>query len=96
MAENEITASLLGSIERMERHTPPMELAVIAKALEVSDAWFVGPRASQRALPSQRAFDQLQQALVDLGLATDPSTEEASTGEDASDRQPPAAEGGAG
>jgi transcriptional regulator with XRE-family HTH domain len=40
LVENNISATLLGSIERMERHTPPMELDAIARALGVPATWF--------------------------------------------------------
>lgn len=40
MAENQLTASKIGTIERMERHTPPMELVVLARALGVPSGWF--------------------------------------------------------
>jgi transcriptional regulator with XRE-family HTH domain len=40
LAENAITATLIGAIERMERHTPPMELEAIADALGVPRSWF--------------------------------------------------------
>lgn len=40
LAENGISASLIGSIERMERHTQPMELRTIASALDLPGAWF--------------------------------------------------------
>jgi transcriptional regulator with XRE-family HTH domain len=40
LSENGITATLIGAIERMERHTPPMELEAIADALGVPRSWF--------------------------------------------------------
>lgn len=40
LQENGITATLLGSIERMERHTPPMELRAIEDALGLPNGWF--------------------------------------------------------
>lgn len=40
LPENEITGSLIGSIERMERHAAPMELDALAKALGVEPDWF--------------------------------------------------------
>jgi hypothetical protein len=40
LVRNGITATLLGAIERMERHTPPMELQAIADALGVPRTWF--------------------------------------------------------
>jgi hypothetical protein len=40
LVDNGITATLLGAIERMERHTPPMELHAIADALGLPHSWF--------------------------------------------------------
>lgn len=40
LIDNAITATLLGAIERMERHTPPMELRAIAEALGLPHSWF--------------------------------------------------------
>lgn len=71
MAENQMTASKIGSIERMERHTPPMEVTVLARVLGMPETWFSGDDTS-----SSPAFDQLRQLLDDLGLAPDPSQEE--------------------
>jgi hypothetical protein len=86
LPENNITASLLGSIERMERHTPPMELQAIAQALGLGADWFA------TSVPSQ-PFDLLLQALADLGLVPDPSAEAKPSDGDASDR--PEEDGGA-
>ncbi len=66
LPENEITASLLGTIERMERHTPPMELQAIAEALGLGRDWFATETPTS-------SIDLLRQALTDLGLTLDPS-----------------------
>lgn len=73
MAENQMTASKIGSIERMERHTPPMEIAVLANALDLPDGWFA---AEPSELATSRGVDLLQQALADLGLVPDPTPAE--------------------
>lgn len=84
MAENQITASKIGSIERMERHTPPMEIAVIARALGMAEAWFTAPAADVASSP---AFGQLQQLLVDLGLVPGTLPEEPRAASDDQGRQ---------
>lgn len=40
LPSNEITAYRIGTIERMEHHTPPMELNAIADALGIAHAYF--------------------------------------------------------
>ncbi len=40
LPENGITESLIGTIERMERQTNPMELQAVAQALGLGDDWF--------------------------------------------------------
>jgi hypothetical protein len=59
MAENEITASLLGTIERMERHTTPMQLTVIGQALGLGDEWFA-PAIAHLEMATQRERDQVE------------------------------------
>jgi hypothetical protein len=81
LPENEITASLLGTIERMERHTPPMELQAIAEALGLGRDWF----ASETPTSS---IDLLRQALTDLGLAPDPLPGEAPVAGDGTGHPP--------
>lgn len=66
---NQITANKLGTIERMERHTPPMELAAIAEALGLQADWFSVDATAKRV----DALDLLTRALADLGLAPGPS-----------------------
>lgn len=40
LEENKVTASMLGSIERMERRASPMELRTISDALHLPHWWF--------------------------------------------------------
>ncbi len=48
---NGFTASKIGSIERMERHTSPMELSALTAALGIGDDWFdFSPAASDLEL----------------------------------------------
>lgn len=80
MAENQMTASKIGSIERLERHTTPMELEVLARALGFPRDWFSrnDPTATR-----QDALSLLRSALADLGaeLAPSPREGEADGGE---------------
>jgi transcriptional regulator with XRE-family HTH domain len=89
LPENGISANRLEEIEQMKITAPPMELEKIAQALELPDDWFTAeaPQVSR----GLAALDQLQQALVDLGLAPGPSQEEAPSTEDGPDHQPGAA-----
>lgn len=91
MAENQITASKIGSIERMERHTPPMEIATIARALGLPETWFASDR---RELASSPAFETLVQLLGDLGLVPDTSQAESPARESGPDHPGRSAEGG--
>lgn len=53
LPENNITASLIGSIERMERHTPPMELDALAGALGVPSDYFSAELSTVRLSRAQ-------------------------------------------
>lgn len=70
MAENQITASKIGSIERMERHTPPMEIAVIARCLGVTSGWLSGSSDADDALTPAATHAVLAQLLADYDLAS--------------------------
>lgn len=65
VGENGITPTLIGAIERMERHTPPMELHAIADALDLPRWWFEvdWSRLPDLALPriegTEERFDAL-------------------------------------
>jgi transcriptional regulator with XRE-family HTH domain len=70
LARNGITATRLGAIERMERHTPPMELQAIADALGVPRTWFEldAPSANGDA-PSEEEISRAAALLAPQLLA---------------------------
>lgn len=90
---NAITANAIAEIERMVKKARPMELRELAYALSVGLDWF-----GEEKKPASRgtaAFDELQQALRDLGLTPDPSQAEEPSVEGEEDR-PGGATGGGG
>lgn len=65
LRDNEITASMLGTIERMERHTTPNQLQSIAEGLGLGDDWF------EPAL-SLLVRDHQEQAAAHLATLAEP------------------------
>jgi transcriptional regulator with XRE-family HTH domain len=65
LRDNGITAARLGAIERMERHTPPMELQAIAGALRLPVDYF----EMERVAPVRPDVDQVEAAARTLSSA---------------------------
>jgi|ERR1035437_1756201 transcriptional regulator with XRE-family HTH domain len=97
LPENSITASLIGSIERMERHTPPMELDALAAALGVTADYFSAEAQQSRLTPAQirEAAELLAPQLLEAARALVQASGSAQPGPVALGR-PAAGEGGAG
>lgn len=89
LVENEVTASLIGAIERMERPTKPMELAALAEALRLPREWF--PVGSAEAVESlsdadvRRAAEILAPQLLAAARALRPDPEAGSAEPNAQD-----------
>lgn len=78
LPDNRITASMIGSIERMERHTTPMELEQIARALRLPRDYFAPVRSDPVA-----AFEILAPELLAGAQELHRAQEEARRSEDA-------------
>jgi hypothetical protein len=78
MAENGITATLLGAIERMERYTPPMELRAIREAMGLPEGWFTDPAPVEVSAAGQMA--RIEDLLSQLAAAAGPPTSEGELG----------------
>jgi transcriptional regulator with XRE-family HTH domain len=96
LPQNGISVNRLEEIEQLKvsNGPRPMELEKIAEALGLPAAWFEtdAPSVSRGEL----ALDQLQQALVDLGLMPDPSQGATSPSAGGKDHPGQAAEGAGG
>jgi hypothetical protein len=78
LVENEVTASLIGAIERMERPTKPMELAALAEALRLPREWFPVGSAEAVSLSDadvRRAAEILAPQLLAAARALRPDPE---------------------
>jgi hypothetical protein len=89
LQENAISRNRLEEFEQMRTDARPMELEKVALALGLSTDWFRRSRPSEKLV----ALRELTQALADLGLVPDPSSEQDASGEVDTDRQRQAAGG---